>query len=321
MAKNGKLQMKIKNILFPLFVIFLLFGCTKAQDVNSNFNTPVLPLTLTIPVLKTLGSSPRPIKTIEIASSTPEFITLSETPIPLTIDPTYLIFPTNTSTPTLDPDLFLLHIIAPGPMSKVISPIDLIIHIAPDFTGLTRIELVGEDGSTLFTKVFKTYSNIGYYTRVEQKVDYEIHGAAEIARLQISTFDSMGLMQAYNSVRLLLLAVGDNQITQINDTRDRVMLRFPSGNDSIKNGLLEVQGDFEPVNDLPVIFELIGEDGNILGSRIVQFTPAKGIYLQFNTSIPYTVQNKTRARLIIRQTDDRIDGLAYLFSRSIILEP
>ncbi len=314
----------MKNIVIPflVFVLINLISCTRTQIDSPQFEALMTSTNTALVQKNNIGTATRQAGTsVDLETPAPTLDGITMTPAMLTIDPTYLIFPTQTSTPTIDPDLFLIHIIAPGPMSKVVSPVDFIIHIAPEYTGSTRIELVGEDGTSLFVKVFKTYSNLGYFTRIEQKIDFEIRGAAEIARLQVSTYDSVGLMQAFNSVRILLQAVGDNQFTHVDEVRDRVLLRSPSVGDSVKGGFLNVQGDYRPVDSLPVIFDLIGLDGTLLGSRIIQLSPSDGNYQQFNTTIPYEIQKRSQAKLVIRQSDDRIDGLAYLFSRSITLDP
>ena len=244
-----------------------------------------------------------------------------------TLTPTITLTPTPTSTSTLTPtpelqtELFLLQIVAPGPMSKVISPIELGLHIASEYTGLTRIELIGEDGTKLFVKPFRTYPNLGYFTRVDEKIDYEIRGAAELARLQISTFDGFGRMQAYNSVHILLQAVGETEVTTTATIQDRLLLRYPGAKEVISGSSLIVMGEYNPANDLPVMLELIDEDGKVVGSRILQLSPADGTYQSFMTSIPYEVSKKTFVRLVIRQSDDRIDGLAYLFSRVLTIGP
>jgi hypothetical protein len=206
-------------------------------------------------------------------------------------------------------------------MSKVVSPIEFIVHIAPYYAGATRIELIGEDGVELYRKVFKTYSNIGYFTRVDEKIEFEIKGAAEVARLQISTFDSSGRMQAFNSVRLLLQAVGENEFAPPFDAIDRLILGSPKDGDEIKGGLLQVRGEFQPANDLPMVLELIDLNGTVIGSRLLQLDPAEEKYQQFTTSIPYKINKKTAVRLVIRQSDDRIEGLAYLFSERLMLVP
>jgi hypothetical protein len=251
-----------------------------------------------------------------ILSETP-----TETPVPPTIDPTYLNFPSATPTATLDPSRILLRIVSPGPMSKLVSPIEFIVHVSPDYAGTTSVELIGEDGTELYRKIFKTFSNVGYYSRVDEKINFEIKGAAEVARLQVSTLDEKGRVKAFNSVRVLLQAVGENEFTPPYAVQDRVLLRYPEAGDEISGDNLPVTGEFQPATNQPLVFELVDVNGNVLGSRILQLEPADGKYQQFTTTIPYQVGKKTPARLIIRQSDDRIDGLAYLFSIKLQVGP
>jgi hypothetical protein len=228
---------------------------------------------------------------------------------------------TITPTPTLNPKAQLLRIAAPGPMSKVVSPIDFVVHISPDFVGNTTIELIGEDGRVLYAKAnFRTFAT-DTTTKVSQKINFEIPGAAEIARLQISTFDKDGHMQAFNSVRLLLLSVGRNQLSPSYPPFERVLLRTPKWDAEVSGGVLSIEGEIQPMNDLPVVAELYDIDGNILGSRILTFKPDNGTYQPFNTLIPYQVEKKTASRLVIHQDDDRISGLAYLYSVEITVSP
>jgi hypothetical protein len=312
--------MKKYLFVFPFFTILLLIGCTRAQNSVSpvpgsqvSVTPGTAPATVMIQAVPTMSATPF-VKTTATQTITPS-------PIPLTIDPTYLNFPSDTPTATLDPSLILMRIVAPGPMSKVVSPIEFIAHISPDYTGTTSIELVGEDGVDLYRKVFKTYSNIGYYTRVDEKIEYEINGAAEVARLQISTVDGNGRIKALNSVRVLLQAVGGNVFNPPYAVQDRTLLRYPNKADEISGGSVAVTGDFQPADDLPVFFELIDEEGNVLGSRMLQLGPSDDKYQQFTTDIPYQVTKKTPVILVIRQKDDRIDGLAYLYSIPLTLAP
>lgn len=306
-------------LLFILATIISLLGCARGQAVATT--RPVQQQTTTPQIL--------PVPSLQIAPtddlSLPAILAATETQTPTliapTIDPTYFNFPTNTPTPTIDPSLILLRIVSPGPMSKVVSPIEFIVHIAPDYTGFTQIELIGEDGVRLYSNSFKTYSNIGYFTRVDEKIQYEINGAAEMARLQISTVDKNGRVQAFNSVRLLLQAVGGNEFSPPLAIQDRTLLRHPSRNDQVSGGDLPVTGEFLPANNQPIVLELLDEDGNVLGSRLLQLGPADGKYQQFSTSIPYTVNKLLPVQLVIRQSDDRIDGLSYLYSLPLIIGP
>jgi hypothetical protein len=239
------------------------------------------------------------------------------------INPSSLDSSTPTATPTLETPDTQLRIAVPGPMSKVVSPIDFVVYILPDFTGSTRIQLLGEDGRELFGKSFRTFANIdNATTRVEEKIKFEIPGVAEIGRLQISTVDQYGRMQAFNSVRLLLLSMGDQEVTPPYASMERVLLRAPRMGDEVSGGILEVQGEILPINDTPVLMELYDTQGNVMGSRILTLRPADGTYQVFDTTLSYkTDQQQVPARLMIRQADDRISGLAYLYSVSLLAGP
>jgi hypothetical protein len=215
----------------------------------------------------------------------------------------------------------LLRIAVPGPMSKVVSPINFVAYISPDFTGQTRIQLLGENGRELYSKAYRTHSNIGYTTRVEENISFEIHGTSEVGRLQISTVDEYGRMQAFNSVRLLLLSVGQTQLNQSSPALERVLLRLPKKDSEISGGVLTVEGEILPVNDTSLVLELYDIAGNIMGSRILTLQHANGAYQSFSTTIPYQANQKTPARLVVRQSDDRIGGLAYLFSQKVMIAP
>jgi hypothetical protein len=309
-----------KTLLILVFlVVTSIFGC--APDQSSQLILPDLKVTVTPPALPTppVPAPPSP-SVIPFVGAT-VFPSITPSPISPTINPTYFNFPTPTFTPTLDPSLILLRIVSPGPMSKVVSPIEFIAHIAPYYAGATRVELIGENGVKLYGKYFKTYSNIGYYTRVDEKIDFLIQGVAEVARLQISTLDNQGRIQAFNSVRLLLQAVGGNEFLPPFEIQDRILLGKPLRNDQINGGELQVSGEYNPANDLPVVLELIDDQGNVLGSRLLQFDKATGKYQRFSTSIPYSVNKLLPVLMVIRQADDRIDGLAYLFSLPLIIGP
>ncbi len=320
-----------------LILLFFLFGCTRLEQAAAGpvvtlepSSTPETTLpapaenipTVTFIPLKEPSLAPTFTPTVIVEPFTPTLPPLTPTATSRwrrtwTPSPT----PTITLTPTLDVTTRIqLRIVSPGPLSKVISPIEFVAHISPDYTGLTRVELIGEDGRELYRKVFRTYSNIGYFTRVDEKVTFELKGAAEIARLQISTYDPQGNMLAYNSVRLMLLSAGENQFTPPYPAQDRIGLRLKREAE-ISGGTLNLQGEINPINDTPLIIELFDSEGRIVGSRLLQLSPADGKFQIFTTSIPYQVTQRTPVRLVLRQSDDRISGLAYLYSLPIFLSP
>jgi hypothetical protein len=255
-------------------------------------------------------------------------ISLTETAVALTP----VLPPTNTPAPTRTPlpkatftattipghDPAAIQIFSPGPMSKVISPITLRMHIIAGASGKAQIDLYGEDGR-LLTRNVKKVPPSGKGVDQQIKVPFEIPGAAEVGRLTISTLDKQGRIQYLNSVRLLLLSSGNNEITPPGNPSEPVGVFDPLEEESISGGVLSIRSDIWPFNPNPVLFELIGPDGKSIGLRIIN--PEHLNPQMVETTIPYRVTVPTLARLTIRQDDDRIDGLFYVYSQEVLLNP
>ena len=239
----------------------------------------------------------------------------SNTPRP-TLSPTPRATFTQTTIPGHEPAA--IQIFAPGPMSKVISPITLRMNIVAGESEKVQIDLYGEDGR-LLTRNVKSVPTSGKGVPQQIRIPFEIPAAAEVGRITVSTTDDLGRLQSLNSVRLLLLSSGINEINPPGNPSEPVGVFAPVGKDPVTGGVLNIRGDVWPFNLNPVILELIDEDGRSMGLRILnldQLNPQ-----MFETTIPYDVSEPILARLVIRQDDDRIDGLFYVYSQEVLLEP
>jgi hypothetical protein len=240
--------------------------------------------------------------------------------------------PTNTPEPTITPtpqatytattipghESAAIEIQSPGPMSKVVSPINLRMNIVSGESEKIQIDLVGEDGSLLSRTVKKLRRSSDGVDQVI-KIPFEIRTAAEVARLSVSTSDKAGRTQALNSVRLLLLSSGDNEINPPGNPSEPFAVFSPGLKEEGSGGVLNVRGDIWPFNLNPVLLELIGPDGQSLGLRILNIDQ---LHPQlFQTSLSYKVNEPTLVRLTLRQQDDRIDGWFYTYSQEILLNP
>jgi hypothetical protein len=203
-------------------------------------------------------------------------------------------------------------------MSKVVSPITLRMHIIGGESGKAQIDLYGEDGR-LLTRNVKSVSPGGKGVDQQIKIPFEIRATAEVGRITVSTLDKAGRIQALNSVRILLLSSGNNEITPPGNPSEPVGVFSPLDEESVSGGVLTLKGDVWPFNLNPVIFELLGPDGHSIGLRIVTVEHLNPQL--FETTIPYRVFVPTAARLTIRQDDDRIDGLFYVYSQEVLLNP
>ena len=262
-------------------------------------------------------------QTAEAASiaGTQTSIALTPTSMPTrtrfpTFTPTTPPSPTVTDVPWHKPAA--IEIQAPGPMSRVISPINLRMNIIAGGSEKVQVDLYGEDGR-LLSRSLKTVRTSREGVLQNIKIPFEIRATAEVGRITVSTQDEAGRLQALNSVRVLMLSSGANEINPPGNPSEPVGVFSPLAEESITGGIVHVRGDLWPFNLQPVILELVGPDGNSIGLRILT---VEHINPQlFETTIPYKVREPTLARLTIYQDDDRINGLFYVYSQEVLLNP
>jgi hypothetical protein len=239
----------------------------------------------------------------------------SRTPRP-TLSPTPQPTFTRTTIPGHDPAA--IQIFAPGPMSKVVSPITLRMNIVAGDSEKVQVDLYGEDGR-LLTRNVKRVPTSGKGVPQQIKIPFEIRAAAEVGRITVSTTDKAGRMQSLNSVRILLLSSGVNEINPPGNPSEPIGVFHPQAEDEVSGGVLTIRGDVWPFNLNPVILELLDPEGKSMALRILNLSQLNPQL--FETTLPYKVSEPTVARLTIRQDDDRIDGLFYVYSQEIVLNP
>jgi hypothetical protein len=194
-------------------------------------------------------------------------------------------------------------------------------YIAPRATGVTTIELFGEDGRLMARKIMRSVNYNNQFDKLIVELPFETGAAGELGRLQISTKDRFGRLQALKSVRVLLLSIGDSSITLPDNLRENIALSEPSINHQETDGEVTVKGKMKVFNELPVIIDIIDTKGQVISSRVIFAGPADGAYHEIDTTVPYQVTKYTPVRLVIRQSDDRIPGPFYLYSQEIFLNP
>jgi len=307
-----------RTILPHIFLIASLLGllpaCTPSAAASAPTPYPpeyfptVVVLTGQAAMATNLAGTPSPIPI--------ETLTPSITP---TLTDTLTPAPTDTPTPSPSAPKSQIRIETPGPMSKVTSPVRLRIQVVSGGSELVQIDLQGEDGRLLARKLERvpTWPG-GYY--VSLKLPFEIHAAAEVGRITISTKDDAGRLQSQLAMRVLLLSVGQDEITPEGDPAERAVFYTPPRKDAIaQDGVVNIDGRFLPFNDQPVVLELLDPEGRTLGLRVLDFD-GTGEQL-FSTTVPYKVSAPTQARLVLKQDDERLDGLIYLYSQEILLNP
>jgi hypothetical protein len=241
--------------------------------------------------------------------------------------------PTNTPEPTITPspaptftattipghNLGAIRFVSPGPMSKVISPIQLNLYVIAGASQRVQIDLYGEDGRLLGRQL---HNNVLLTTEgaiLFIKMPFEIRAAAEVGRITVSTLDKEGRIQSLNSLRLLLLSSGVNEITTPGNPSEPAAIFSPVEGATISGGVVRFKGDVWPFSLQPVVLELVDVTGRSLGLRIINLDQTNPQLIE--TTIPYKVTESTEARLVVRQDDDRMPGVFYVYTQEIFLSP
>src|ERR1043165_4703536 len=236
-----------QSLLFASF-LGLLVGCAApvARPVPTAYPSDYLPtvIALTAGAANTIGT--------DVALALTPTVTATEIPHP-TLSPTPRPTFTQTTIPGHDPAA--IQIFAPGPMSKVVSPINLRMNIIAGGSEKVQIDLFGEDGR-LLTRNVKRVQISGKGVLQQIKIPFEIRSTAEVGRVTISTLDKAGRIQSLNSVHVLLLSSGTNEITPAGNPSEPVGVVSPPLDKPVSGGVLSVKGDVWPFNLNPMILEI-----------------------------------------------------------------
>jgi hypothetical protein len=238
----------------------------------------------------------------------------------LTPAPTRTLTPAVTWTATAFPghEVGAVQFIMPGPMSKVTSPIQFRANVIVSESEKAQVDLYGEDGR-LLARELRTLPTTSTGAFFSVKIPFEIRAAAELGRITVSTVDKEGRIAALNSVHVLLLASGESEIYPAGNPAEPVAIFNPDLEAGIFGGTVKVDGDIWPVNLQPVYVELVDPSGKVLGVRILNVSNINPQL--FSTSVPYKIVEPIVARLVIRQSDERIPGMFYIYTQKVLLNP
>ena len=236
--------------------------------------------------------------------------------------------PTPTFTPTPHIPNAAIQIAGPGPLSRIISPLQMTatLHTMP--AGSYRIELWAEpltpegEPRLLLREVQNFISDPIPWIFLDQPLEFELSRVSELGELRILTYDRYGRQVAASSVELVLLQYGENQLTPGGDALEPLVILDPAPNILIQGGTLTVAGLARPLNNQPLLIELIAADGTLAGVQQIFLTPdPTGRHIPFTADVSYQVDSTTWVRLVISQSGDRIPGVRILTSLEILLSP
>ena len=270
-------------------------------------------------------------------SSIPPSATLTQTPTithtpTITLTPTEGPSPTSTRRPTVtvtrtntpEAPFNYLRITRPGAFSKVVSPIKVEAMVTKGEDGFVYIDLIGEDQRLISNQELDYRWNEYSRFLIIPRVDFEIPGAAETARLLVSVRDNYGRTIAVSSVDLILLSIGRNDLEPVEFLDQPYIIQQPYEDQIVSGGKFVINGKIMPINAQPIFLELIDEENQIISITQIELPYSADTfrYHAFSIEMEYNISEVTPVLLtIFQQSDQRIQGIAALASRTIILAP
>jgi len=204
----------------------------------------------------------------------------------------------------------------------VTSPIRLSGFLNRGSVGPVSVELHGEDGRVLVRQVKDYEDSPTSWASFVYELEFEISAVAEVGRLIISTRDIFGRMKAVNSVALILVSAGENDFNPPPAYYQSIIIQEPITKSLIVGGNVLVSGFARIHTNQPLMAQLIDEQGQIVGIRLLAVTPVEGSsYGSFMGEIPYKIDALTPVRLVVYEDGETISDISHLTSVEIVLGP
>lgn len=322
------------RLISVFLTTIILTSCSTlaATDLPTPYPTEYLPTVIAMTV-EAQGIFQKPDEALVEVGETPIIPSPTQEPVPTatTTALATIIIPTATLPPTQpaqnspppdDVPLANIQILAPGPLSKVISPFTMRAAFKPGPNSVLLIELLGEDGRLLMREVQKYNSIENEWVSLGREVEFGINAVAETGRLQISLEDEHGRLQSISSVDLILQSMGKQDLNQPSDQYENIYIESPQPNRLIQGGTMRVEGLARTRSGQLLMIEIQTSDGRIVGTRQVSVTPSPGsAYGEFAIDVPYTVEYTNKVRVQVWEPGDHIPGIVNLSSLEVSLSP
>jgi hypothetical protein len=121
-----------------------------------------------------------------------------------------------------------------------------------------------------------------------------------------------------------LLSIGQNDIYLPSEQIAPYLVRIPYPDQITQGGILRISGLARPVNNNPLLFELLDEQNKVMSSGLLSVPMPSGSlsHNPFELTLNYSVSSPVRGRLQIRQESaNRIPGTVAMWSVPVLLQP
>jgi hypothetical protein len=212
-------------------------------------------------------------------------------------------------------------ILSPGAHSEVTAPIHVTGLVYPGEGALVRVTLVDQQENLLTRQVLRISGSHHEVVEFTAELAFEIPGERTAAILTVLTQDHVNRPIAISSVPLTLQGSGESRIEPQLSVDPWLEINQPKPGAVINDSPMIVSGTVRPINDRPVIFELINERGSVIVTRQMAVETV-GEMVAFEIPLPYLPSSRIRdMRLVIRQSSGIAGVNAILDSLPLTIVP
>jgi len=214
-------------------------------------------------------------------------------------------------------------ILQPGNTARLVSPLKLKLLSKPGEDGLIRVELIGHDNRLIFRRLLDYTAYQGKTLLIEQEIPFEVR-SDEAARLQVILEDRKGKANFLASIQLTLLKIKGSETIGESPVNPRIKIESPLPGSSVKGSELVIKAGLKPVNDTPVVIEVLASDWHTLTSKILKLSiPAdQTAFTPIEVKLPFKTGSKLPVTIRIRQeSNSLITGPVLMWSEKVTLTP
>ncbi|MHC1784101.1 MAG: hypothetical protein AB9891_15335 [Anaerolineaceae bacterium] len=251
---SGRAWCGLSSLLILLLVLAGLSACSEVQD------SPAMPTAETGGNF--VEASATPAESVQLSSPVNTMPAVVEVPM---VTPTAVPVAV-TAMPEFSGAALILN---PGNSSRIVSPLkpQIMVKVHPE--GVIHVDLVGK-GDLLYARhLLDLHKQSGQEVLLQPVLPFETQNISEPARLVVRLLDGFGRTIALTSSNLTLLSSGKSEI-QPSSANGWIEIISPLDGEVAYGKKVEIIASVSPINDQPIVAELITEEKTAINTRLVK---------------------------------------------------
>lgn len=221
-----------------------------------------------------------------------------------------------------DPSAEAILILTPGPGSRLTSPIHIEGIADPTFEQTLAVRLILIDGTVAASLATTIAADIGQRGPFQADLSFDVPGGGNAFLQVYGQSPRDGGVTHLASVGVMLVSSGPTAVVPVRPHPEDIAIAQPRPAQTIRGGLLHVEGFALASFEQTLLVELYDADSNLVASQpVIVAAPDLGQPGPFVADMPYSVTASGPARVIVRDISPAYGGDVHLASVEVDLNP